>query len=398
MRAFLLHNIPIKILSLLIAIGLWWYIALEHSQRFQSSLSVKVQYVNLPATYSLIAPPKVVPIEVMGHSLDVMNITPDSFSATADLKNLSAGKHKVRLKLTSPPNVRIVNQAIFMPLEIVRHTFKLMNVKINVYGDIPIGLTVGEMKITPRKVKVFGDYRFLKSVFFVAGDLDLTGKQQNYGVKVLLYPFSKEGRKLTNLTLVPDKVKVELEVRKENATKIVPIVPKFASYSILPDRFKQAYMEHSVVTISGDDSVLNKIDFIETEMFDFNKCVDKPYVMLDLRLPPFVFSNLQKIKISCAKKIRDIVTKRLEGIPVLDDNLSNNLSVQIIPLTTTVTAHGTKESLAKISRNDITAKIDLAGLGVGTYKLKPTPVLYKDGINVDLEITEYVEVSIKKRY
>jgi YbbR domain-containing protein len=63
------------------------------------------------------------------------------------------------------------------------------------------------------------------------------------------------------------------------------------------------------------------------------------------------------------------IERNLRGLPVRWRNLASNLTAQFVPATVDVTVRGGRESMNRISRDDLSAYVDVSGMGAGEYLL-----------------------------
>jgi YbbR domain-containing protein len=61
--------------------------------------------------------------------------------------------------------------------------------------------------------------------------------------------------------------------------------------------------------------------------------------------------------------------RAMDGLPVHLQNLREDLSAQAIPAAVDVLLRGTREGLSRLNVEDVTAYVDLSGLGVGDYSV-----------------------------
>jgi YbbR domain-containing protein len=61
--------------------------------------------------------------------------------------------------------------------------------------------------------------------------------------------------------------------------------------------------------------------------------------------------------------------RTFRGLPVHWRNLASNLTAQFVPARVDVTARGSREELNRLGAGDLSAYVDVSGLGAGEYSL-----------------------------
>ena len=154
----LLDNLPLKVISVALALLLWFVIGEKTSER---GLSVPVELQNVPRDLELVGEPtNVVDVRVRAAPSVIQRLTPGDVSARIDLSGVREGEHIVHLTsddIRVPFGVRVVKitpSIITMGFE--RTMQKTVPIRPRLLGRPALGYEVAEVAAEPGEVRVAG--------------------------------------------------------------------------------------------------------------------------------------------------------------------------------------------------------------------------------------------------
>ena len=154
----LLDNLPLKVISVALALLLWFVIGEKTSER---GLSVPVELQNVPRDLELVGEPtNVVDVRVRAAPSVIQRLTPGDVSARIDLSGVREGEHIVHLTsddIRVPFGVRVVKitpSIITMGFE--RTMQKTVPIRPRLLGRPALGYEVAEVGAEPGEVRVAG--------------------------------------------------------------------------------------------------------------------------------------------------------------------------------------------------------------------------------------------------
>lgn len=154
----LLENLPLKVVSVALALMLWFVIGEKTSER---GLSVPVELQNVPRDLELVGEPtNVVDVRVRASPSVIQRLTTGDVSARIDLSGVREGEHIVHLTsddIRVPFGVRVVKitpSIITMGFE--RTMQKTVPIRPRLLGRPASGYEVGEVVAEPGEVRVAG--------------------------------------------------------------------------------------------------------------------------------------------------------------------------------------------------------------------------------------------------
>ncbi len=160
LRDLVTHNVALKLLSLLIAFGLWSFVNFGERDT-EESLKVPLELRNIPA-HLMITSPRVdfIDVRVSGPRTLLGRIDRKRLSVSLDLNGIRPGPSVFRVEpeaLNLPHGVKVarINPAQ-LTLELERVGHKAVPVRIRFAGKPPPDLQLGDTKVSPETVQVTG--------------------------------------------------------------------------------------------------------------------------------------------------------------------------------------------------------------------------------------------------
>lgn len=313
---------------------------------------------------------------------------------TVDLSNLKAGQHKVEIKynqassaIESKVNPSTVTVYIYPKVS----DTKTVTVDLLNQDSLDSKLVVDDVSLDTDKVVIKGaDYQ-LKKVSTVKALVDVTNiaKQEigTYTLKdVELKAYDAEGNAL-NVEVVPSKVEATVKITSPSKTVPVKIVPTGSvAFGKAISSISQSVNE---VTVYGTSEALSNLQYIPVEI-SVDGIKDKTEYKVELEKPAGIRS-MSASTATATVYLDTVAEKDIEGVKIDVRNLADGYSAQGLTgndTIVTVNVKGVQSVIDQITAKDISAYVDLDGLGEGEHK----------GINVQVEGTDVrVEYSVKTK-
>ncbi len=160
LRWLVLHNAGFKLLSLVAAIGLWFFVNAGERDT-ELSLQVPVELRNIPSSVMLVSPRvDFIDLVVRGPRTLLSRIQPDQLTIGLDLRGVRPGPAVFRIvsdALDLPRGVGVVRLTpAEVTLEFAATERKRVPVHVTVTGRPPSGLRVTAMKAAPESIELVG--------------------------------------------------------------------------------------------------------------------------------------------------------------------------------------------------------------------------------------------------
>jgi YbbR domain-containing protein len=238
-----------------------------------------------------------------------------------------------------------------------------------------------ELTQVPAGLEVLGDVPATVDVRVRGASGTLSRVGNGDVVAVLDLHTALSGRRLFPLT--PDQVRVPFGVEivqvlpsavtmafEPSASREVPIVPAVDGRPAPGFVVGPLSAEPSVVEVIGPDSAVKRATEVLTEPVSVAgaRAPVKQSVILGLLDPSLRLKTARSAMVT-VQILQAPLERTLRNQPVHLRNLGPNLQAEAVPSAVDLTVRGNRDALGRVAADDLTAFIDLAGLGPGQYSL-----------------------------
>ncbi len=276
---------PLKILSVALAIALWGFVIARDNPSIEQQKTLLVEAVNIPAglmTTSI--QPNQVDVTLQGRRRAMAAADLDQVRVIADLNGRPTGEHTLPLETRGlPSTITAVPSARVARITLDRTDATERAVEVAVLGKQAEGFRLGTPRVEPARVTIEGASSSLRAVARVVAVVDVSGFNSTVQKQLAVELRDERNVRITGLRVVPATVEVVVPVTKV-ATKTVPIKPQL---SAPPDGYQVASVQTSpnTVTIAGDESVIERIEYISTARISIGNLRGRDTFTLDLIFP-----------------------------------------------------------------------------------------------------------------
>lgn len=371
------------VLSLIIAVGIFYYIDTKSTTISQTSAEVlynqKVNAIYNEELYSIEGIPETVDITMIGRRSDLYlakQLPIDTVDI--DLKDLKPGTHDVSLKYKGAINS--VNYKIDPSIATViiypkMSEARLVSADIVNQDKLNSKLAISKVELDRKEVIIKGPQYKLDQVATVKALIDVN-KIENPSVgtielsdsdKIELVAYDKKGI-IIDVEIVPNTIKATVEIT--SPSKVVPV-------NIIPEgkvAFGKAIssITSSVesVTIYGNEDILAGIKSIDVPVNVDGLESAKKY-SLNIKKPSGI-REISETSTSVNITVESEESKELENIQLEYKNLSDNYTVNaasIEDMSVTVVVKGVKSVIDAISNDNVHVYVDLKDYTAGTHDI-----------------------------
>lgn len=298
-------NLMAKIIALIVAVILWFFVMNEQNPAIDSTFTIPLEVQNAPEGFMVEKGVETIKLKVRGPRSLFALASEKDFKAYADLNSITEGKHSVKVQTVLPQGFDLVTASpetvIFDVDKIIRQDFK---VDLAFSGSPDGGMTIGSAVPAVREVKAEGPSAAVGLVSRVVGYISLAGKDGDFSAAVPLVAVSSEGKEVSDVKLTPGSINVDVSMVKGLYKKYVDVKPIVAND--LADRYAlhTIKIDPAKIDIFGDQRIVEKLDFIETEtisLADVTKPVTKE-IKLKLPIGITVTNDTVTVKIDITEK------------------------------------------------------------------------------------------------
>ena len=300
------HNLPAKILALLGAVILWFFVMNDQNPSVNSTFTVPVYTINGPDGYTVKLKPRDVTVKIKAPRASFTAAKPEDFKAYVDLEEAVKGTNNLRVRTVVPQGFEVVDisdETIEVTMEALIE--KQLSVNVQITGNT--GAHSALEKIVPEKenIKVTGPRSNVARVSHVVGYLNLANNTADFTMKVKLNPVDMDGNIVDGVTLSFKEMDVTAKILSGVDKKIVSIKPV---YSGVPEQNYMVAMTSAQpdrVEITGKTEVLEKLSEILTDTIVVDGANADIVKDVNLVLPDGIISPSQKVKVKIQIKKRN---------------------------------------------------------------------------------------------
>jgi len=321
--------------------------------------------------------PETVDITLIGSKTDLYIAKQSSSNnITIDLSGLKPGTHKVNIEyaqntgsLEYMVNPSVATVIIYPKVSETRTlTVDLLN-----QDSLDDKYVIDSVNYDTDKVVIKGAEHQLSEVAEIKALVDIDNLvTQEIGTTTLkevpLKAYDAKGN-VVNVEIVPSTINVDLTIKSPSKELPIKVIPKGeVSFGLAISSIE---LSATKVTVYGDSAALAGLNYIPVQIDVANLKANKTY-KVELTKPVGV-KSLSINNISIGVSLADIASRDLTGISIEPTNLADGYTVQAVSETSskvTVNLKGVKSVIDAIKAEDITAYIDLSGLGVGEHEVE----------------------------
>ena len=403
MNDLLKRDSTVKIISILFAVFLWFFVLDSTNPIVTSDFNVPLRVENediLKSKDIVIKDanfPKTVTISLKGRQDKVKRINSVEIEAVVDLA-------KVSDVTTGFLYVEVYEIPDGVSFEGV--TPRVVNLKLEKIGENPYPVeivTTGEAKenykvigisVSPQTVSIEATDSVINSIGQVKTFADITGIKNDSSLTLMCKVFDKDGNEMLEFD---NKYNVEVKIEVAKEVSVIPVVKGKPAkdfvdgvHTVSPDK----------VLISGTSAVIDLIDNLKTEPIDIENTSNSTTKITNIALPEGVsLVNSQKtVYVSVAIEPLSVKNYKIKAEDILLENemIDGSLTYKITNEEIDISIKGTGQELDKIVESGLKPSIDVRGLKEGTFKrqlkvLLPSTLKLSEDVEVEVVIEENEE-------
>lgn len=321
--------------------------------------------------------PEAVDITLIGSRADLYFAEQSpSQAVVVDLTGLKPGNHKIELTYNlALPSIEYAVNPSTITVSIYPKISETRTLAVDLLNQDSLNskLVISGINVESDKVVIKGAEKDISRVASVKALLDVNNivKQEvgNTTVKnVPLKAYDEKGN-VVDVEIVPSTVDVTLEITSPSKELPIKVVPKNkVSFGLAISSIESS---ETKVTVYGSEEVLKELENVTVEVDVADLKEDKTF---KLELPSIVGIKSMSVstitvKVSLAKTSQ----RQLDDVGIEYRNLGEGLSIQAASSSDTkvsISLSGVSSVIENIKPEDVTAYVDLKGLGVGTHQVE----------------------------
>ncbi len=390
------------VISVIIALVLWGYVIMEINPTItQKYTGVPVRLLNTETVasegLSIVGDPSyMVEVILEGRRVDLLNLSKDELSATANLAGYGAGDNTVPVQMVVPDGIKIKeirNRSLLIRLE--EEVGKIVPVDIIFDGTFPVNTEAGNMSISPSQVEVRGAQSTVEKLnsLEVVIPVDKV-KKDPVSYKGEVVPKDIDGNKIQWLSLSSEIVEVQATLL---SVKEVLLIMDFQG-DLPPNLTMVESSLPSKVVIKGKSTLLEGIDALAADPVDISRLTPGSIKLpLGFQLPVGIELSEKSKNLVVSITVVQGETRELvlpsEAIEVR--GLKEGYSAVVSPQNVVVNYLGSKEALDQLNPENLQVYVDATNFEEGSYTM---PIHTYTVIKIDRAIVlpKEIKVTISK--
>ncbi len=269
----------LKIISLVIAIGLWIYVVQvqnpEREKTFKGVPVVFTQRAELEDKDLIVLNDKdrTVDITLKGNMKNIMNISSSDITVVADLSPIEEkGTHSVNTSILLPyGNLEVVKKTpSSISVEVDTLISKMFDINVVAVGSPKADFIPGELLANPNQVKVTGAKTIIDGIGSVVAEIDVNGKDTDIAAVTAPKAFDSSDKEISfsHISFDNEEIQVRCQMLKTKTVNLIPVLSsdlRTEEFSYQPDRNTL-----STINIKGPADVIDELTAIRTMPISIN--------------------------------------------------------------------------------------------------------------------------------
>ncbi|MGL4791977.1 MAG: CdaR family protein [Anaerotignaceae bacterium] len=414
---YLMKDLGWKLLSLAIAISLWFVVINLEDPVENRSYTAELQVRNeatltdrnqVASNLHSVAGTRVT-IKVRGQRtyLDRLNQVRGDIQAYIDLSTLdeTAGLGEeilvpvvIQLPSFLSDNIEIESRSISNAVLVIENTVtKEMDVALDILGGTGSSYAMVTPEVTPSTVSVFGTYTNVEKVVTVRTIIELQNATEDTNISTRIIPYDEYGNEVFDVTVTPDTADIYIPVRMSKKVNIVANTIGEPANGFAVDAVT---ITPSYVYVIGDDEALASINEIhlpninvEGKEEDVTMTFSTKYLLNSGLTLKSEGEERTVVTVSIVPMETKLVTFTSDNISYIVENLDDNYIATVEPATIEIEVQGHSRTLETFTAEDIQGRIVINDLGEGEHTL-PIQLTLPEGISLTNGEPPYITILI----
>jgi len=392
-----INNLLYKTIAIVLAVLLWLYVNNQENPVTEQIFTVPLEVRGLEQKLTISDRPTFVKVRLQGQRKVLDELTARDMQAFLEMSGIDVGQHIMEVHVSVPEKTQLVSvtpSSVNLNVEVL--TTAQFSVNVSYSDSTPAaGFLALKPVLTPTQVLLSGPEDKLKEVDRVYVEVDLGDYNFNYHQLLPVKVEDKGGNLLLDwITVTPSQVDVLVPVVHELPTKTVPV--KTSIEGVPGEGFEvgRIVIEPELLTILGEQPVLNGIETIATEPVNIDGATQDVIERVNVIIPKGVTLERDNNYVTAVVRIEPSRDKSFMGLPVLAENVPDGLTPEFPAPTVEVSVKGAQSLIERLMGADIQVFVDLKNLTKGEHQV-PVQVNLPQGVTLIKTVPEEITVILK---
>lgn len=398
----ILSNLFTFLLSLALAILIWFNAQHTEDPLRSDILSIPVSIINQPDNSVLLDPaPDRLSVQVVfeGPASIVSEVNTSDITASIDLTGIPFGS-AINLPVnvqTSVPDITLRAQPLEITVLLEQLVTRDIPIVLDIRGDVARGYTQGEPLIDPPAITVSGPATGAESLDFARVTVFLSGNREDLLDTRQPIFYDQQGRvaSVRALTLSEEQVDITIPVTESAGYAEKSIDVDLVGQPAPGYRILAITVQPISVLVQGRPTLLAQLDRVQTDPIDITGLTESFRQQVTLALPAGITQD-EVEEIFVEVDIEPLFTTDTYNPMVLIQGLDEGLEAIVTPESVRVILYGPLPVLETLLDEEVGVTVDLFRLVTGTYSLEPDVTFPDRGIELRSIQPNQVTVEITR--
>jgi YbbR domain-containing protein len=264
------NNVVYKLLALLLAVLLWFYVTNQQNPIKDLAFSVPIEIKKIPDKLVVAEQTSSVTVRVSGRKQSLDKFSSKDIHAYLNLQYAKTGANKINVEVVVPKEIQVVG--VSPPVGDVNLTkifSKQVFVQLKIANQPPEGFNILAKSVTPDAVLVSGPQNILYRLSKAEIEVDLTNQKTNFVGTLPVRLYDEKGIDVSDwLKVKPDVSQAFVAISPSMPRKQVTIKPIYTGKLLGGSKIVRTVIEPAMVTVTGSETALNGFYVAETEAID----------------------------------------------------------------------------------------------------------------------------------
>ena len=278
------ENLIPRIVTLIVACGLWLYVMSEQNPVIERDFVVKLQQRNVAENMVVLNAPDNIKVKVSGQRSLLGGVTEKEVIAYIDCDGRDVGQQYLPVHAQFPEG---------QVVEVYPN---------NIYVYVVIGLpandyALSKQDVSPQTVQVRGAGHRLDAMVRVVAPVDVSDKQRDFEIDSHLVAISDTGAEMHDLAIEPADAKIKATLVRQMITAQIPVIVSTSGEFADGKKLEKAECVPEKVNILAEPSLVHSIVALHTKNVDLSQLRSDSTIDVELELPERVMCETKTVTV-----------------------------------------------------------------------------------------------------
>lgn len=261
----------LKIICLLMAIVLWFFIINEQNPMSEGSYTVPIVVEKLDSQYITSNVPKTVYVRLSGPRNTIINVGPSDIKAYIDLSDAQEGEMSAPVRIEIPAGTELKKQSMTSAdIMVDVYTVRELALTPHLVGQTKNDIFVSSLKVVPEKVVISGARRLVKQVEQAVVEIPIEDRIDDFSIMAPIRLVAADGSRVEGLEMTPWQSNIRISIGHNAVTKDIPVYVTTEGDVSPSVSLKEIKINPDTVAVKGDANILKNLSRIDLPPIDIS--------------------------------------------------------------------------------------------------------------------------------